>query len=149
MDDGLKDSQPFKGFDFRVDDDRLEGIPFEDPLDCHDPVFRIRFPPDPDLGFPFGEDVGEVGLDDHQDLLFLAPENRGTSIVLEAFLRLVDGVGLFVPPDRGGFLVEVVLFGVVVDGVEQVKIPVLEVFPPFGQGWALIDFLLVRHGALL
>ena len=57
--------------------------------------------------------------------------------------------GLFIPPDRGVFLVEVVLFGVVVDGVEHVKIPVLEVFPPFGQGWALIDFLCIRHGGLL
>ena len=103
MDASLEDSQTFEGFDFRVDGHRLEGVTFEEPLDRHHPVFRICFPPDPDLGFPFGEDVREVSLDNHQDLLFLVPKNGGAGVVLEAFLRLVDCVGVFVPPDRGVF----------------------------------------------
>jgi hypothetical protein len=148
LDNGFEYPEAFEGFNFRVDDDRFEGITFEQPLNCHDPVLRICFPAEADLGFPFGQDIGEVGLDDYQDLLFLVGKNGGAGVVLAAFLGVVGRVDLFVPPDRGVFLVEVVLLAVVVDGVENVKVPVLEVFPPLGQGRALIDFF-SRHSGLL
>lgn len=149
MDDRFEDPHVFEGFDFRVDDHRLEGVAFEELFNRHESVFGISFPLDPDLLFPFGEDVGEVGLDDHQGLLLFVGEYDGAGVVFDALLDIVGRVWGFIPPDRGVFLVEVVLFGVVVDGVEHPQSFVLEVFPPLGQGWALVNFLTVRHGGLL
>lgn len=88
----------------RVDGHRLEDVAFEEPLDGHHPVFRICFPPDADLRFPFGQYVREAGLDNDQDLLFLVGENRGAGIVPAAFLNILDRVRGLIPADGGVFL---------------------------------------------